>query len=340
MLVGMPMYKKIGLIGIVTMLLLVSFIPTGTSIENVNVADIKPASFGNTTVTADWDTEALNGPLIPGGDAVNVTVNLSLKGVISKAILSKIFLPLLKNKEIVVDLEVVDIPEWAEVTIDVSKIKFPINAALTGEASINVSIKVKENAPAIDIGSVKINITTAPVKVLFDAITLIDGTKSIIFQVFSVAYMPDLEIPKIEDIEFTPYNQTTIPIKIISNSNDETTVYLEFIDVIEGFNMSLDTKEVTLAAFGGETIVNFTIEPDHNLDNISITIGFEPVRTSNPEEKGMTEYLTITLNNDGSYVEPEDDKINIDTNLIIIILVIILIIAIALLLIFKRKPKA
>jgi len=321
------MIKKTLIIVTIALLFCSMIIPTTIAAED---NDIKKTASMVSLVKVDWDSS--DEPIMPGEIRyidINITYDITQGGL-----LSSLLFPFFKSKQVDVNLGIVDTPEWCTASLAVSTLTTTIGAE-DKNMTTKLAIELDEDAPAYAAGYVKLNASVEPFKGPFGIITYIDGFQQDFTVKFTPAYLPiiDPEFSEGNFYEITPYNATTIPISITNLGNAETTVFTDIVNHSESWAVTIDS-DVTIGV--GETkTINLTLQADHKFDEETVKIKFTPARSENKADIGEPIFLTLILENDGSYVE-EDNGFEIDIGILIIILVIIAFIVLVIT-ILKRK---
>ena len=286
-----------------------------------------------TVVGISFQSNETEEPLTPKGEVREINLNVSFRIEIER--FGKNIINLLSNKKATVELGIVDYPLWSTVSIDTQTLEFDIsNDVQYGEVILAVS--ASEEAPAYEIGTVRINASVDPIKGPLGLITLIDGYK----KDFTVAFIPDYvgiidpEPTKGDFYEIAPYNTTTIPINIKNLGNGKTNVIVEIVNSSDSFNLSIPDN--VLVDVNENQTVYLALKADHKFDQELIRLKFTPAYSLDLEVTGNPCIVTLMIENDGSYKEPEEE-FEIDTTMLTVILLIIILAIIVIIVFLKRK---
>lgn len=221
---------------------------------------------------------------------------------------------------------------WYTLKLDQDKITIKNISTNYQEATTKLTIKVKENAKALETETIKIQANFTPESKW--GLTPSGDKKE---KTITVAYQDNIQ-PTIENqtIKITPTKTTYIPIKITNKGNGKTTIKTEIKNIPTNWTISFNETDITLD-INEEKEIHLNVTSIKDFDNETITIQFTPILTENSTYKGETKTLELTLQNDGSLKE---EILQIDINTLIIILLIlaaiIIIIIIALFILKKR----
>jgi hypothetical protein len=218
-------------------------------------------------------------------------------------------------------------PNWCEVSLNEDSAEYIYNNEFE-EMSFTLTLKVKENAPALEKGKITISAD-------YLGIGGIDATSNSTNISFMTAYVSNISVDAKSSYSLTPNIENIISINVTNNGNGITNVY---ITDIEKEKWNITTASENIIGIGETKEVLLKITPPKKFDNESISFTLEPMSTvENVDDKyrqGENVDFSITFYNDGS-LDEDDGEIDI-TNIIIIAFVIIIILVI-LYLIFRKK---
>jgi len=336
------MNKKIITLSIVTAIIIIVLLPSTVSAEKTTDQDGN--SFSNFQLAQDveinCDMEALKEPIMPRGEPIDIALNISYSisqgGIIG--LMPKIALLLQSGKTVNVKLEIFDKPDWCEVSLVTNEIPFNVNDEKQ-TTSVTMTIIADENAPAYQQGTITINASVEPIKGPLGLLTVVNGFKKQYHIIVTPGYLPiiDVDVQGPQSLQISPYNETKIPINITNYGNGLTTVFIDVVNSSDSFNVSIAEK-INLEPFGDNTTVYLSVTADHNFDVENIVLKFTPARAQDLNEKGLSEIVTLLLENDGSYVEKDEGiKIDIDPTILTLVIIIILLIIINIYLLMRKK---
>lgn len=334
------MKKKLITISVIFLLLSIVLPVAVTAESNTGDYDIKKSVLRlKSDVTVEWDSTEFSEPIIPESDTKTIELKIKYKTVYSFK-LSTIFTNLMKNRQIDVNIEILESPEWCISALDKTIISTTVSTE-EKNLSANLSIYVTEGAIAYQSGEIKLNVSVEPQKGLLGALLFISGYNEIYEISVTPGFLPEISAEidyinytKLGTVELPPYNETKIPIKISNLGNAKTKVLAEIIDVPENWTVNLDPY--VILDMDTSSQIELSVEADHKFDDKTITVQLTPVRNDDVTDKGESINLTINLHNDGSYKEPEEE-FEIDTTMLAIILLAIILIIIIAIVFIKRK---
>jgi len=333
------MNKKFTIVAIMIVLLGILLSPTvlssDTNEEKSTAIGIKSIFASSPEITIDYDETAAAEYVIPNSESVVIPINVSFK--ITGAF-AKWHELIFKNKNVNVELSIVETPDWCTAEFTSASIKTRVSGGTGQNTSLKLS--VNENAPAFQNGVVKIRATSSAIKGLLGIITKVtDGNFSADIP-FTVGYFSAISLETEGTyLEIPPLNVTHIPINITNLGNGPTQISVEVENISDNLNVSyVQVALIDSLATGGDdnkaTIV-IDVMPNKHFSQETIIVKITPSADRHPELTGKTYILTYVLKNDGSYAE-EENGIGIDTTLLIGIITAIFLILI-LLIILKRK---
>jgi hypothetical protein len=237
----------------------------------------------------------------------------------------KYWFKLLTNKQIpgaVINLEV-ESPDWCNATLSKPDVMVEISPdGNTETATLKIS-EISPDAPALEPGNIIITGWS-------DKVGTINPSQSIINMSIMAAYQPDLILTTEEEFNISPINETTIPIEVQNDGNGESKISIEFEDVPENWNATLDKEEITIGV-DDSGIVLLSVIPVKTFVNDTVKLKFTPMSTTEEdvdEEDTIGEpvYIEVEFKNDGSLKEEDEGLPLLEIAVIIIIIVILLII--------------
>jgi hypothetical protein len=334
------MYKKFMIAIVMIILLSMLFSPAVLSSET-NTADanggfeIKALLASSSVMDITYDVEAASTLAMPNGDPIEIPINVSyqifgpLSGLHSK---------LYKNREVKIHLEITEKPEWCEATLTETNIS---TTPGTQEPQTSIlSVSVNETAPAFNDGKVKIQATCSAIKGLFGIVTKVTGCNETFEILFRVDYLPLIEVEFGNySSEIPPLNVTTIPVNITNLGNGKTTVKIEVENESGNYTLHYPDNTILDSQISGgdyKKQIEIEIQPYKNFTLEKIKIKFTPHYTGDPELKGQTITTTLTLENDGSLKEDEED-LGFNSTLLIVVIVVIILVLIFAIILKKRR---
>ena len=330
------------ILSIVAAIIIIGLLPSTVSAEKTT--DQADNSFSIFQLAQDveinWDTEALEEPIMPRGESRDIAINISYsitQGGIS-GLMPKIALLLQSGKMVNVKLGIFDKPDWCEVSLDTTEIPFNVKDEKQTE-SVTMTIYVDETAPAYNQESIIINASVEPIKGPLGLLTVANGFEKQGVLPVTPGYLPliDVDVQGPQSLQISPYNETKIPINITNYGNGLTTVLIDVVNSSDSFNVSIEDR-INLEPFGDNTTVYLSVIADHKFDVENIMLEFTPARAQDLTEKGQIQELTLLLENDGSYVEKDEGiKIDIDPTILTLIIIIIILALLNVYLLMRKK---
>lgn len=331
------MYKKIITVSIVTICILVLIIPSSVlSQESKEINGLNTGIFSlQSNLRISWDANDTVEPITPKDEIKEI--NLNIEYGITRGLLGRFLLMLYSSRQATITLEIVDTPSWATATLA----KETLTTAISDETKTTttvLSIHVSEDAPAFGNGYVKIKAKTESLNGPLGRLTIINGTTTTVTVNFQPDYLAEISIEKPFDFKkISPVNTTTIPINITNLGNGETTIDVEIEELPENWTISID-QDKTIPV-GDTKKIELEVLPYKKFKNETIKIKFTPTYSKNTNLEGESTSLEITLGNDGSLKEKDDELLNIDTTLLVLLIVIVILIIIVLIFLIRRKIK-
>ena len=335
------MYKKFMIAVVIIILLSMLFSPAVLSSET-NTADanggfeIKALLASSSSINLAYDEESTKEAVIPNADPIEIPINVSSYQIVG--LLAGLHTKIYKNREIQITLTIVEKPDWCEANLAESNLS---TTPGTQEPQTTIlTVSVNENAPALTERIVKIQATCSKIKGLLGIVTKVTGCNETFDIPFTVGYLPLINVEfNFTSKEIPPLNVTTIPVNITNLGNGKTTVKIEVEN--ESGNYTLDYPDNVILdsqISGGDykKQIEIEIQPYKNFTLEEIKIKFTPHYTGDLELKGQTITTTLTLENDGSLKEDEED-LEFNSTLLIVVIVVIILVLIFAIILKKRR---
>jgi len=291
-------------------------------------------------VNLNWNETETSEPIMPGTSEKEFALDITYTTEYTYKI-STLFINLMKNREITVKLEILEIPDWCQASLDTNTVTTTVSTEQQN-LSATLSVSVNEDAIAYQTGMIKMNVSVEPQMGPLGALLLISGYNEIYELSITTGFLPEISTSidyenysQTEMIEIPPYNETIVPIGISNLGNDKTKVLVEITDLPENWTVDINSDITIDINSSGQ--IKLAVEANHEFDNETITIKLTPVRSQDTTEMGESTTLTINFENDGSYKEPSDDEFEIDTTMLALILIVIILVIIALAVFLRRK---
>ncbi|MEF8879778.1 MAG: hypothetical protein V5A64_05245 [Candidatus Thermoplasmatota archaeon] len=293
-------------------------------------------------------SEGINLPLTPGETKqISVKVGYRVEGRLIGRLISQF---LLKDSKAKIEINIAEIPDFCdedETKLSKNKIEIPISME-EKIATINLTIKIKEEATAFQKDSINLDINSNVVKDPYiNFFTLVNQTQTSEKIPITTGYTPKIDLQLTKNKEIPPEQESIIPINITNQGNGKTTVSLKVMRHSQNFhNVSLSEDQIDVEQGKMETVY-LNIIPVKDFANETIEIRFTPSYGGDENVKGMDdEYLTgdsitkqIVLLNDGSLKEEKQGFLEENLTWILIAVFIIAIITLAAITIWYKKQK-
>jgi len=338
------MNKKLLTISAVFILIAIALLPSNSTAES-NDYDAKNSVLKlKSIVDITLDKTKADEPIMPGSEPKAFTINATYQTVNYKTGLGKIlnnfFFKLLKGKEKVIKLDIIDKPDWCIATLSDTQ-HFAFVSDEKQNFSTELYVEVLKNSTAYEHGAIKINVSVEPQKGPLGKLLIIAGYQDTFLIEIIPAYYPDIDTKVVyenctdtEIIEISPYNETAVPINITNQGNSETKVLVEITKAPENWTVEVDPS-VTIDMDSTKQI-QLLINATHKFENETISLKLTPARADEDTDVGESTNITIKLHNDGSYKEPEE-PFEIDTTLLAIIILALVILTILIVIIRRRR---
>lgn len=284
-------------------------------------------------VTVDWKTGVPK--VTPRGDPqtfdLDITYGVSSGGLAKT--LSKFLNGIYGGDQVIIKLDIVDSSPWCTASLpqDTITTEVPEPGKTKGNLTARVTIQANLDAPAYAFGSIVL-------KVSVPKIGLIESFEKEIDLNFNPLYLPLIDAQPTETNTKTigPMDTAVFPIEVNNMANARTKVFLEVVNVPEGW-IAVVTDEITLDENGGKGIAYLTVKPPkgfgYHYEEANIRVQMTPARAEDISDRGEPQYLTFVVENRGF------SFIGIEVILPIIILIIV-ILFLAYYFLIKRKQKA
>jgi len=249
---------------------------------------------------------------------------------------SEYFLKIKQLPKAVVNLSVIEKPDYCTAELDKNTVEFDFNNVFE-ENNFVLTFKINDSeAPALKESEI---IIKADFK--YNGSGLIATSSNTTSISFRPKYNSSIDINLSKEEEITPLKETTIPINITNIGNGDTIVDIIIKDIPEGWNASVYPEELTIDV--GKTAdpvdLVFMSTKDFEEEKINLTFSPRSVEIDDVEDKYLIgENLTVSISfvNDGSLKEENDDD-GIDITLVIIVVVVMLVLIAIFSLILKRR---
>jgi hypothetical protein len=248
----------------------------------------------NSNVEISWDANQTEEPVIPRGPLRSVYLEISFW--VTWGIFGRLINYLLKYKQVIITLSVVDKPEWCVGTISQGTLSCFIPPKENSHEIVNtqLAVQVADDAPAFELCPVTIQTTIEPKHGPFGIFTVMQGTIQVVNVTFTVAYKPliSFHLPQTNIIETPPLVQVELQIGITNLGNGRTTVENEVVNYPSDWIVALPSQ--VILDVGEYKEINLSIiAPSNFSGERTITMGFTPHSSDNYSLAGQLTYITI-----------------------------------------------
>lgn len=283
----------------------------------------------NIILDVDWDLKTAEIPIIPRDEIKELDLLIKFSIVSDEFIGKGAFIGYASQGVSAFNkIEVVESSSWCHAVLERNLV--PTNLSEYEEAKVKLFLTLDENAPAYGDGYIKI-------KASCEDLGLIKGFESIFVLTFSPSYLPIiiLNLPQDNTISINPDENAVFPLQIENAGNARTKVYLDIVDIPEGWDVTVSEVVILNEEIGSKATAYLTVIPPsqfgyHNED-VSIKVKINPVQAENENEVGNPLYASFIIQNRGFSSG--------GLEFYLIIFIIIIIILALLMRIFRKKRK-
>ncbi len=248
-------------------------------------------------VRVDWATNDTQKPIVPRGELRTLDLNVSY--TTTRGAFGQLALFVYRGRQITVNLEIVNTPDWCSATLSKSTLAFtvPDTAGAITYQITKLSLSVSDTAPAFDQGSVTIKATA-------NKAGLILGFTD----EFTLNFVPDYK-PLIKPTLATntksigPMDTASFPITIENLGNARTIVYLEVVDLPKDWTAVVDAQVNLEEGAGSTAIAYLSVKPPKNIgyhyDEEIIKVRLTPVKADDSTKIGPAVNETFLITSRG-----------------------------------------
>jgi hypothetical protein len=287
-------------------------------------------------VDVNYSAADIEDPIVPRGKpstlSVKVEYSISKGGYLPPAF-SDLALRMYSGLRAIVQLDIVDKPEWAEVSLDKGDVTFLISDGAPQERTIVMTVTLDEDAPGYLQGNIKIKAQVVTMEKIF--VPPIQGfTKTFTLPVFP-EFNPLVDPQVSENTKrIGPMDTAVFPIEIQNEGNERTTVFFSVKNLPKDWK-AIITNSINLES-GEKSTVYLSVQPPrgfgYHYDSETIDVEVLPVRAQDKSNQGIPQTVSVLVESRGfSFYGFE---------LVLIPLVIIIAIAVFIFYYFKKwKPQ-
>jgi hypothetical protein len=274
------------LTGLVLISTIVALVPTTSAGPLFNLQSVINVTWGNETQQ----------PIVPRGQLRQL--DLIITHTVTRGALGKLLLQLYQNTQIIIDLQITDSSSWCTATLSQSTLSTVVMPDTINTVKTKLSLQVADDAPAFELGYVKIKATV-------QKIAVIKGFE----QEFTLSFQPDYKplikptLPETNTKQIGPLDTATFPINIENLGNARTVVNLKIVDVPKGW-VAIVTSQITLEEGSGSIGTAYlVIKPPKGFgyhdDQQTITISMQPAQADRPSNVGVITYEQVLVQSRG-----------------------------------------
>jgi len=262
-----------------------------------NKIDYLPITFGSQYIYVDWSESQTAKPIVPGGEVRIVDLNVSY-GITRGDLLSQFIFRFFEGRQVSIYLEVVDTSPWCTARLFTNV----LTLAIKGDTQVidtHISIRLDLDAPAYEVGFVKLNAYVKPITGPRGLFTFFEGYEVNPRIEFTPDYVPNINvIPDSVFFKVNPGNKSDLPITVENLGNARTKVYAKIDGSTVPNNWIFSIASYIILDVGSISSINLTIRPPVDFYGTeTIKLGFIPGRAENTEDRGEEIFIPITLYN-------------------------------------------
>lgn len=199
-----------------------------------------------------------------------------------------------------VNLEILEEPEWAQVSLSEYDVTFIISRDLPETKSVHMYITAKEDAPAFLAGEIRIKAKVpTKTKILFPNLEGFDKTFSLAFEPEYNALIDVQAIPNTKKVG--PMDTAVFPVKVENRGNERTEV--EFVVKSKSAGWKALITNVVALDVGQKTTVYLSIQPPrgfgYHYDIGDIIIEATPTRALDTTLRGAPKLVSVQVESSG-----------------------------------------
>ena len=231
---------------------------------------------------------------------LDITYSVASGGGLFSFGLDEIAEALYYGQPINVHLEIIEEPDWADVSLSEYDVTFIIERDLPATKSVHMSITAKEDAPAFLADEVKIKASVpTKTKILFPNLEGFTKTFSLPFQ---PEYNPLIDViasPNTKKVG--PMGTAVFPIKVTNRGNEETEVEFTIASITTGWK-ALITNTI-LIDVGETSTVYLSVQPPrgfgYHYDIGDIVVEATPIRAQDTSVRGNPKPVSVQIESSG-----------------------------------------
>jgi hypothetical protein len=212
-------------------------------------------------------------------------LDITVSHTITHGVFGQGVLAAYSGRNIVINVEVIETPSWVTATIGQGTLATIVQPGQTTYVNTTLSLQVADNAPAFDLGYIKLRATARKAG-------LIAGYE----QNFTLTFVPDYK-PLIQPAyletntkSIGPMDTAVFPIEVTNLGNARTVVLLNVVSAPEGWNAIVTDQLILEEGTGSKSTAYLVVKPPKNFgyhnDERTITISMQPVKYDDYSKKG------------------------------------------------------
>ena len=242
-----------------------------------------------------WGNETLE-PIVPRGELRTLT--LVITHTVARGALGEGVLVTLTGALIKIDVSIIETPSWCTATISQGTLSVTVQPDEISTVETTLTIQVANNAPAYELGYVKVKATAEKTGVIAGYEN--DFTLSFI-PAYKALISPSL--PETNSKEIGPMDKVVFPIDIANLGNARTVVLLNVVNVPKDWVAIINSQLLLEEGTGSKATAYLIVKPPksfgyHN-DDQTIQISMQPVKADDYSQKGEITYETFLVQSRG-----------------------------------------
>jgi hypothetical protein len=275
-------------------------IVTGLVLVTVLVAILPTTSAGpvfnlQSTLNVTWGNETKE-PIVPRGELRTLT--LVITHTVAKGALGADVLALLTGSLIKINVSIIESSSWCTATISQGTLSVIVQPNAISTVETKISIQVANDAPAYDLGYVKVKATASRT-------SLIAGYENYFTLSFIPAYKALIRptLPETNLKEIGPMDTAVFPIDIANLGNARTIVLLNVVSVPKDWVAVITSQILLEEGAGSNGIAYLVVKPPKSFgyhdDEQTIKISMQPVKADDYSKKGEITNETFLVQSRG-----------------------------------------
>ena len=261
---------------------------TGIILISVIIAVSPTTSAGiffnlQSSLTVSWNTSETEQPLVPRGGTRTLTLDIT--HIVNKGLLGAAILKAYTGKQVTIKIEILSTPTWATASLSQGTVTATIDPTTMQTLHTALTLAVAENAPAFGVGEVRLRATA-----------LKAGLIQSFEQDFALNFQPDYKpliqptFPDANTKQIGPMDTATFRIDIVNMGNARTKVYLNVVNIPEGWVAIVTDQIIIEEGVGSMNTAYLVVKPPkgfgYHYDEKTITISMQPFKADDESKKG------------------------------------------------------